>query len=69
MINGMLNHPYNPNIGLLAQSDHFCHPLITELEQCAAPPAPTGLYGYTKTDDSGRARRARPVAQLASTLR
>ena len=34
-----------------------------------ATPAPTGLYGDTKTDDSGRARRARPVAQLAPTLR
>ena len=35
MFNGIPNHPYNPNIGLLAQLDHFCHPLPTELEQCA----------------------------------
>ena len=38
--------------------------------ETSLPPAPTGLYGDTKTDDSGRARRAtRPVAQLAPTLR
>ena len=32
MINGMPNHPYNPSIGLLAQSSYFCHPLTTEQE-------------------------------------
>ena len=32
MINGMSNHPYIPNLGLLAQSDHFCWGLPIELE-------------------------------------
>ena len=31
-INGMPNHPYNPSIGLLAQSSYFCHPLTPEQE-------------------------------------
>ena len=37
------------------------YPLYPRLRQA--------LYGDTKTDDSGQARRVRPVAQLAPTLR
>ena len=32
MINGMSNHPSIPNLGPLAQSDHFCWGLPIELE-------------------------------------
>ena len=41
MINVMSNHPYIPNLGLLAQSEHFCWGLPIELEytQKLGPPA------------------------------
>ena len=32
MINGMSKHLYIPNLGLLAQSEHFCWGLPIELE-------------------------------------
>ena len=41
MINGMSKHLYIPNLGLLAQSEHFCWGLPIELEytQKLGPPA------------------------------